>query len=503
MPRYALLAAFLCAGGVEQLPSADLPGQCDGLSDDCVDGYTSLLQDSLHFHQVHASPRKLAAMPQRRTANADVRLTTAQQSGSDNLAGLLNEEFSHSHMTSLKWIAFLGVAVFISGAVGYFLFVGIAESVARYNATQGARGIRGTEPRGTASVLQAVMVDVHGDDEVESRTHDGLDEDTYSCAIALVVRDLTDLSLMEKGSKKKGLKYARILFACCLALFTSVLEISLVVCTKKFVTPQQVASIRDAYDQFEVTMYDSHTYINKNGKNRGIVGFFNASLFDTLDDDTQGDVCNIPISQVGFIGIILVVWSVTCFAQIKSTIENFMALLFFAATVDSMANALEERRDENSDGDSEDSDDGERKCQVIVGLTLPVKLMLTIFIFLPDLGTASYVLWLGSRWLLATNDFGNLISNAVALEFILQLKNLLYLALVSDRNKRDLHNTGLAPPWDKEPAGYGVYFNSMTWAILSLLWVWAYLFHFQQVLPDYHWDVHSVCTPWLYSQLSS
>jgi len=284
------------------------------------------------------------------------------------------------------------------------------------------------------------------------------------------------------------------------------IQVSILVCTKKYVTPQSVAGIRDAYDQYEQAMYGEHVVINLNGKHRGVAGFFNASAFDDLDDDLKSEVCNIPLSQLGFLSLVLLVWAITCMAQMKNCIENFMAVIFFAKTVDSMADALTEAEGDDDEGDDDDGavdstgvDDG-LPTYIITGVTMPVKVFLTLFVFIPDMGTTCYIMWLGSRWLVATNDFGNVISNAVALEFLLMLKCLLFYALVSERNKRDLSHTALAPAWSEEPAGYAVYYTSTIWAVFAVLWVYFYVYH-QAVLPDYKWDVHSVCTPWLQHQL--
>jgi len=362
--------------------------------------------------------------------------------------------------------------------------------------------------------LQAMLVDLDSHEDVDIRAHDPLEEDAYCLAVALIVRDLQ--AIASGNTKELRLRYSRLAFAVGLVLLVITLQVTILHGTKKYVTPQQVADIRDAYNDYEQAMYGDHTYLNKNGKHRGIdPKFFNADAFDDLDGDLQADVCNIPLSQLGFISVVLLVWAITCVAQLKVMFENFMCLIFFADTIDSMADALTEDEgiegassvhdssaddiDEDDGGDS-DIDDG-LPIQIITGLTLPVKIMLTLFIFLPDCLTTMYLLWLGSRWLVATNDFGNVLSNAVALEFVLALKNLLFYALVTDRNKRDLDHTGLAPAVHKEPASYGIYFSSTVWFFVACLWVWYYINH-QQVLLEYKWDVHEVCSTWLGNQLN-
>merc|ERR1712098_271504 len=110
--------------------------------------------------------------------------------------------------------------------------------------------------------------------------------------------------------------------------------------------------------------------------------------------------------------------------------------------------------------------------------------------------------WVGCRWLLATNNFADLILNSVALEFILCFKDVLYLALVSRRSMIDLENTTIRPAQRQEPESLRILVGTMSWAFSAGIWVLIFMgfsygdYHFngiQQVLRNYKWDVHDVC----------
>jgi hypothetical protein len=345
---------------------------------------------------------------------------------------------------------------------------------------------------------QAFIIDHSGDEEVETRTRGEFEFHAYNVGIAMVVLDLNALA---SGKGQKSLRLTRITFASFLVLITTTMQVATLYGTKIVVTPQQVASIRDSYEQYQKAMYGGHTYPNKNGRQRGYAGYFNASAFADLDGDLQADVCNIPFSQLKFICCIMGVWSLTAFAQIKETLETFLNLTMLTTTVSSMADCLEEQPDDSDGSDASDIQD-ENPNKLVVGLTLPVKILLTIFVFLPDLGSTMYCLWLGCRWLAATNDFVNMMGNAVALEFILLLKNVIAYTLVSARNRRDLERFHMQPPWPKEPLGFGNIACTLICPALACAWVYCYIYYFQQVLPDYKWDVHNVCASWLSELLS-
>merc|ERR1719399_2724936 len=103
--------------------------------------------------------------------------------------------------------------------------------------------------------------------------------------------------------------------------------------------------------------------------------------------------------------------------------------------------------------------DADSDEHILSGLTSRLKLFLLCLIYLPWICTTGFILWLGCRWLTATNDYGEMVLNAVALEFILQIKELLYLAMTSERSKRDLRSLCCRPPWKQEKAGYVVFLS--------------------------------------------
>jgi len=460
-------------------------------SDDCIEGYTSLLQESANLVE-----RKLAATQRSQTVESSSKHGASRKGRQPPESSIVDYTPLFDHHADFMWIA-IGVTIFVI----FFWFVCLGPAMRIHSARCHHRD---------STTLTWIVNDPESSDYVERRIHDELEEDTFCLATALLVRDIRSLS---RGEGLAGLKYMRILYALGVVLLTYFIQISVLWCTKTFVTPLQVEDIRDTYDVYETVMYDNHIYYNVNGKARGIPGYFNASNFELLDDDMQSSVCNIPFSELLFIFLILGVWSVTCIAAIRKSVESFFTSMFFLPTLDSMRDCLihwEDYYNSSIDFDNEvdsprgkvvgekiDTKDISPPILVIVGLTWQVKLLLCVIIHVPEFLTYCILLLLGSRWLVATNDFGNIASNAVALGFVLELKSILFAAVASDRNKRELAHTGCKPPWSKEAVGYGVFFSTVVWLAASVGWVYMYIFHWQDVLPDYHWDVHEVCAPWL------
>jgi len=356
------------------------------------------------------------------------------------------------------------------------------------------------------------------DEEVETRSFEELEEDTYRLAIVLLVRDGQFLAKSQGASM---LRATRILGHVGLLLVTIVIQIVLLDQIKWLVTPQAVTTIRTAYDEYELKMcggVENHTSLTVNGKHRCKPQYFQPDVFMGLDDELKADVCNIPFSQLRFFKLVLLIWSLTCIGQIKMCIETFVTLMVATPTCESMVNAvisLEEAEDQrmsrqNSAGSMPDETQREAAAttaekegadpeKVIQALTASMKVAIFFTVLLPWFMITCNLLAQGSRWLTATNDFGELILNAVGLEFVLLLKDLVYHTIVAERNKRELKNTKVHPMVKKEPAGYLVFMGGFVWGAVAVLWVYVYIFHLQTVLPEYKWDVHASCTRWLKS----
>jgi len=86
--------------------------------------------------------------------------------------------------------------------------------------------------------------------------------------------------------------------------------------------------------------------------------------------------------------------------------------------------------------------------------------------------------------------------NAIALEFILLLKDLIYNAVVPRRNQWET-STMLIPHKRKSQASWGSYLGGFCWGLAVCAWVFVYVYKLQQVLPDYRWDIHEVCETYI------
>lgn len=319
----------------------------------------------------------------------------------------------------------------------------------------------------------------HEDLEVVEREPENLDEDVYGAGIATLVRD--SYSLVE-GKGELTLRVSRLASSFLLMAFVVFLQIFVISQMQALVASRAVTEIRQIYGRYEFVMYGAdvtHNYLTPNGFPRGLdKQYFDMSNFARLTDEEKDLACNIPFSQMQILVPILFIWTLTIVADLRRCGDLFVRLILSTPSITSMKDAVVE---------------GEGECEIVVGLTKEVKALLALTCMIPRWIIDVYLLWLGCRWLCATPNFGDLLLNSVALEFIVLLKDTLFIGVVPDRNKRATQNTLIQPWQKKEPANYRVFLSAFLLVFVSFSCVFYYIYRFQAVLPDYRWDVHEVC----------
>jgi hypothetical protein len=230
-----------------------------------------------------------------------------------------------------------------------------------------------------------------------------------------------------------------------------------------------------------------HTTNTTNGFDRGVEGYFNSSKFKSLDKEDKELVCRVPLSQPAFLFMILCVWSLTVLAHMRVIVNTTMRIIAIKGVDHEGLRGVIQQRG----GDIE-----------VQGLTWWMKACIVAFVQLPRFFMTSVLLWLGSRWLIATIGFGDLLLNCVALEFILNLAHLLYTVLVPYSGKMLVQHTHLPHLATHEHETCANMFGMLACGLLAGMLSWIYMFHLQTVLPSYRWDVKAMCAEYLAHELA-
>eukprot|EP00929_Paragymnodinium_shiwhaense_P108349 TRINITY_DN74669_c0_g1_i1.p2 TRINITY_DN74669_c0_g1~~TRINITY_DN74669_c0_g1_i1.p2 ORF type:complete len:539 (-),score=153.30 TRINITY_DN74669_c0_g1_i1:178-1794(-) len=340
-------------------------------------------------------------------------------------------------------------------------------------------------------------------EDIMGRSEKDLEHDTYGFAMVSLIRDMQMTELIQtpgNPTSNPALRMTRMGMAIALLCFTFGLQVFVTLQVKQFVTSKWVYGIRKDYDAYQLHMYGEdpeaftigapHPIFPVKASRRGVPGYFMPGNFATLDEGLKESICNIPFSQAPFFMCVLLIWSMTCIVEVRMSISMFRSLVLQTKTISSMKDALVDL-----DPELDDDDPGNR--WVVDGLTICVKLAITFLVVIPRLLLVCFLLWLGCRFLAATNDMGEMVLNAVALEFILLIKDLLYRVVVPDRNKREIEKIAVRPSSNIEFASYWAYLGTFTWGFVAIAWIFYYVFLIQMVLPRYNWDVRPLCLPWL------
>mmetsp|Transcript_52445 Transcript_52445/g.85688 ORF Transcript_52445/g.85688 Transcript_52445/m.85688 type:complete len:375 (+) Transcript_52445:168-1292(+) len=324
------------------------------------------------------------------------------------------------------------------------------------------------------------------DGKRESPTYIPLDVDIYGAAVSSCIRDMQVLSLGSHQNADESIRSFRVvasltmLWACMAAQgFISYMvasELSSVV----------VLKFRRLYDSFEVAIYAPESLtLTSNGFHRGSPAGFQPVGFADLAPSQMHTICQMPFANDMFLLIILFVWTLSCVVDLRRALcmlMDFTVTMPVAALKDATVVA--------------EGDDGEVGEVTIVGIPMEMRAFLTAVIFIPRLVLDFVILFLGCRWLLSTSDMGDLILNAVALEFLLVLNSLVLQALVPVHGVNGLERTKAISSSSRHESAVMALLATLSWALFASSWCIFYVYFIEDVLPDYQWDVHAICNAW-------
>jgi len=348
------------------------------------------------------------------------------------------------------------------------------------------------------SLEEAEERDEDGEDDVVRYEPQHPEEGIYGMAFASVILDTRKLVLPSSTSEQKVRHAFRLILSILILFFTIGLQLWITLETKFIVTPDAVSDIREAYSEYENHMYSGHTELTVHGNHRGIVGFYNVSKFQELTNDEQGTICNFPLSEPKFLGAILLLWTLTCFRYLRKIASFTFRVIGIPCNISTMGDPRvfeprASRQDASSTTETPRGESHHETVHVLANITWQTKLLVLVFIQAPAFFMNSLLLWIGCRYLVATVGFGEILLNAIALEFVLFSHELLYAAIVPHSMKAALGRIVVKHPKQREAPNFGNMFGAFCMLVVAVVWTYLYVIKFQQVLPDYGWDISAAC----------
>eukprot|EP00929_Paragymnodinium_shiwhaense_P050365 TRINITY_DN25350_c0_g1_i1.p1 TRINITY_DN25350_c0_g1~~TRINITY_DN25350_c0_g1_i1.p1 ORF type:complete len:331 (-),score=65.27 TRINITY_DN25350_c0_g1_i1:236-1228(-) len=223
--------------------------------------------------------------------------------------------------------------------------------------------------------------------EDDREIHTKLDEDTYGAALFSIVTDVSELcgSRPNTDGRPKSLKLLRLVFVNLVLATNYFLQFGMLYFIKTFVVN---AAAMEAYEE-ELSEIKHHALMTVLVK-----------------------------QHPKFLALILVLWTLSSLIELRK-VENFVAALQSLPWVSELGAMM--HPDTDFDGNP---------TWEIKGLTTGVYLAIMISITLPKILIVVGLFLLGVEWLASTKMPGDLILNALALAFVVNIDEQLYQALI-------------------------------------------------------------------------
>jgi len=254
-----------------------------------------------------------------------------------------------------------------------------------------------------------------------------------------------------------------------------ILQISILLWVKLYVVGESVWNIQGNYAQFHHDIFDK-------------AGRFKDKAWVEWDGP-RDELCGAVLTKQVFLGFILFLWIGRMLGELKTCMRlwNDLSALPSVPGEASISNTVLERNGQHE----------------IIGLTCFTRMMLYLFTLIPKFCIAVLLLLIGLQWLTATENFADLILNALALEFVIGIDEQILEFFLPQRCRGNLKATKFAypssgPQNDQQQLQAMVkdYRRNIFYFIIACGGTYCYLKYAQQVLPFFQFDVGEHCGKW-------
>jgi len=259
-----------------------------------------------------------------------------------------------------------------------------------------------------------------------------IDVDIYGAAVSSLICDTNALAL-GRHCETNSIRAFRVIISFTGCWLHMGLQTYLLYMTSSVISTSVITKFRKTYSIYELHMYGDNmnaTYMTRPNYHRGHPEHFDPTRFATLDDVIQHTICQMPMANDVFFLAIIFAWTLSCIVDVRKSSQMFHAFIVRMPCVPTVSQSVKHF--------VRDHDEPE---VAIVGIPLHFKAILFFLILLPRLIVDAMTIWLGCTWLAATSQMGDLLLNAVALEFVVLLNELIVRALVPKHGLDGLERT--------------------------------------------------------------
>jgi len=303
-----------------------------------------------------------------------------------------------------------------------------------------------------------------------------LDVDMWGLTVMTIARDFADIMFeLRHCQVPGGFQCFRWFYGSSCQILNIGLQLLQLYYVNLFVVRPAVHDIQKDYTVFHAEIFDPD-------------GTFRKDLWHVWTGPWL-DLCNSVMTQLTFTSVIMVLWTTRMLGEFRSAYRLWRRVVRVPSLPQGVAPSDMLKATKEDD----------RDVLLIVYLNHGTRVMLLLFCAIPKVAVA-FILWfIGCRWLNATQSFEQLILNALALEFIVQIDEIILSNFFPDWICEEIESMKFAYPKkeDDEAAddaqAVRAYVRSFIFAFLVLGWAYMYLNYWQQVLPGFVKDINMHC----------
>lgn len=294
-----------------------------------------------------------------------------------------------------------------------------------------------------------------------------LEQDVYGAGIYTIIHDSRELCIGETDGIANQINLVRICFCVAGLCLNYALQVLILYFTYSYTTLPAIRDAQYLYKDYHAECFETS-------------GVFNWTKWNNWGEKNRHELCNLVINNYWFLYVMLVMWWMTMIFEIREC-ERLGRMFWRLQAKKYLV-------------DTEIEVEGSEK---VIGVTQSQRSALLAIIFVPKLTVACALLIMGTLWLAATRSVTDLLLNALALVFIVEIDETIFNALfpLSLQNHIDETTVGGQQLSERTSwSSFGGYIRSLFYATVVFGGVALWLtpagqkLPFFAVLPQYQFD---------------
>jgi hypothetical protein len=298
-------------------------------------------------------------------------------------------------------------------------------------------------------------------------------QDMWGLALVEIVSDVADVKALTLS------KSLRLLFSVVAMAINLWLQFCILYYVNQFIVGQAVRDTQLNYKQFHKEVFHKD-------------GTFDSGAWKDWEGPYM-ELCNMAVSKISFTFAIIFLWSGRMIGEVR-TVERLHRDVHSIGTLPPTKKGSEMVEEVRTDA-------GDDEYHIVHLATCP-RVLIYVLVIIPKFLIACILMIIGCRWLAATESFADLILNALALEFVIDIDEFMYEKFAPEvmRERVDKFSMAHVRPATKadgeDTGDTKAYLRSLGYLLAAGVWSIAYMKKFQQVLPGFDGDVRDHCGGW-------